>query len=170
MVQLITFRLGPSSRPSEGQKPPKNEHEGHKGNAGGHEVASLVKAIPQFGHRGSWLPSCRAPQFLQVVHWSEWFSPLLPVVVLVAEEASVLGGTHFRRLSVMTLLTSVDAGYQDVCCFLTGDCPSVARLAVDADVSVVAEDRIGQPDRFDVCRSYFGQSCETVPVGLRVLQ
>ena len=50
----------------------------------------------------------------------------------------------------MALLASLDTGNQNVRRLLTGKCASVAGLAVDADVSVMTEDGVGQPDGFDV--------------------
>lgn len=94
--------------------------------------------------------SVRAAQFLQVVSWSERFVPLFPVMVLMAKEASVLSLTDLGRLAIVALLAGLDAGNQNVRRLLAGKRASVAGLAVDADVSVMTEDRVGQPYRFDV--------------------
>lgn len=100
--------------------------------------------------------SVRAPQLLEIVTWRKGFASLLPVMVLMAEEASILSLAHFGRLAVMAFLTSPDTRDQNICCFLARECSSVARLAVNTDVGVVAENGIGQPHGLNVRRHHFG--------------
>ena len=94
--------------------------------------------------------SVRSAQLLQIVTRSKRFAPLLPVMVLMAEEASILSSSHFGRLTVVALLASFDTRNQNVCRFLARKCSSVARLAVNTDVSVVAENGVGPPHGFNV--------------------
>ena len=109
-------------------------------------------------------------QLFQVVSRSERFRSLLPVMVLVAEEASILSLSHFGRLAVVALLASLDTGEQNVCRFLTGERVSVAGFAVYADVSVVTEDGVWQPDGLDAGRSHLWQSGEATWIGLGELE
>ena len=94
--------------------------------------------------------SVRASQLLEIVTRSKRCASLLPVMVLMAEEASILGLSHFGRLAVMALLTSLDTRNKNICRLLTRECSSVARLAVNTYVSVVAENGVGQPHCLNV--------------------
>ena len=89
-------------------------------------------------------------QLLQIVRWSEWSSGLLPIVVLVAEKASILSLATLGGLAIVALLASFNTRDQDVCCLLAGERASVAGLALDAHVGIVTEHGVGQPHRFDV--------------------
>jgi len=104
------------------------------------------------------------------VRRSKWFCSLLPVVVLVAQETPILCLPAARWFAVVALLAGRDAWNQNVRRFLAAEGAGVTRLAVDADMGIVAENRVGQPYGLDVCRSYFGQSCETILISLPVLQ
>lgn len=81
-----------------------------------------------------------ATQLLDRVTRLEGLRALVPVVVLVAQEAAVLRLAEAGGLSVVTALAGLDAGDQDVCSFLAAGRFGVARAALDAHVCVMAED------------------------------
>lgn len=99
--------------------------------------------------------SIRSAKLIDIVRRNERITTLLPIVILVAEEAAVFRVSQFGRLPVMTLLARADAGNQDVRGLHAADCFGVARLAIDADMRVVAEDGVRQPYGFDVGRRDF---------------
>lgn len=100
----------------------------------------------------------------------KWLTTLLPVMVLMAEEAAILCFSDFGGLPVMTFLAGLNARNQDVCGLFAGDRLCVARLAVNADVRVVAEYGIRQPHRFDAGGSDFRQTGKTILIDLVVLE
>src|SRR5579864_2108617 len=104
-----------------------------------------------------------AAQLLDAVRGNQRCVALLPVVVLVAQEAAILRLPDSGRLPVVALLAGLDARDQHIGRFLAAGGLGVARLAFDAGVRVVAEDRVRQPDRLDVGGRDRGQPGETLP-------
>src|SRR5690348_14686230 len=74
----------------------------------------------------------------------------LPVMVLMAKKTPVLRMADFRGITIVTLLTDVDAGNQHVGTVLAAGCVYVTRFAVKPAVRVMAENRVRQPDHLHV--------------------
>lgn len=82
---------------------------------------------------------------------------ILPVMVLVTKKTAVLRMAQLCRISVMTMLTDADAGNQDIGSVFTAEHLYVTGLAIEAGMRVMAEDRLRQPDRFNVCGRYLSK-------------
>ena len=114
-----------------------------------------------------WRDGCPA-KLLEVVAGNKRITALFPVVILVAEETPILGLSKLDWRAIVALLANADAGDQHVGGFLASDGLGVARLAVEADVRVVAKHRVWQPYCLDVGWSDFGQAAEAIAIVLRI--
>src|SRR5262249_15946188 len=89
---------------------------------------------------------------------------VLPPMILVAEEARILGVPCNRWITVVTVLAGLDAGDQDFGGPLTARSSHMTGFAGDSPVSLVAKGGIGKPTR-----GHGGRFDARQPAGCRIL-